>query len=687
MSLWRHVFESAGRQPKVRSGRSQEAPIHTPLPSPALRVTLAARVRASLVETDRLDQALSALGRLGLALAHRPWPTGLLSRADLRTLVDGEPLEPLLALATQATLLEPAPAGGWRVRHRLRHLWLAARYVAATGQADAYVPHASRGELATVVAIAAALLPAHDSARLVEALAAPQADADDRLQLANEAAMRAVAWGATASTPRASSLLALAAEWTELSGSNPGRRAATAFLASAATQPHVGGHIREGCRARLEMLVDSVRANAERAEHPLLLAAVHSNVVVMVAADLGAGDVQRITQLVGTLGAASASLADQVGQAIAELGPLEAEQQERLVASWANQPTTLQDRALDAIGARTSAGEARVLARLAAVVDRATPDAVADAIRACVAVTRWTSRPNDALKRIARHDLEPDLRVAALSALQRVEASNDDHLRQLLRADLDSKEPGRRTVGVYGALRFGDIRDDLPAMALGLVANGAPASIFGSALADALAASPTLVAGFDDTWALFDDEPRMVVASLACIAVIGENWRRAHALGHAHMKVPARPLKAFAIQHLGHAEEAVAGLAAEALAAIAPADAQASRALRTAVEAEQDTSRKCPLVAALGAMGPLANAEDRSDTASFLAGLAASAPPALADAAATALMAILKAQPDAAPVAPFVEQLIERAAPDNSGVPAASTLLRFVQQLPPVAWS
>ena len=519
------------------------------LPSDGRRRALAASVRNSLagVPDDRLDAMQAVLGDLGLWLAHRPLARWTFTPAELAAELDTEwtpgELEAaldeayrggLLAEAGEERLYPPAPE---------ELAWLAARRTLRTEDEPGHLNHRLRGALADVFALVVAEQDDPDRGRGLSALLAErEGPFEDLLELSARLVASAAAWGGAVDAETRARLLSRAVAWTDGSHSEDLEDAGAALLAAELTGRHAGelsfaAEVRDGLLERLGLLVEQL---GELPESPELLRCLDATLAPLVAeAGTNAGRLEALGERLGPH-------ASRAGWALARVRPPGPRTDELLVA------VTQQAAAAGCPDAPALLGllqapeaappgllEDALAAALAAPVD-AGPAAPARA--ACEALAAWRRCPEHAgellVQAVAGH-ADPELRSAAAAAIAACPALLEvagPVLHEMLGEELQDEDPLARTGAVGAALWLGTDELSVPAIAVGLVVDGAPVDVLSPALAHALRVQPGLADAFETLWERFP-QPELRTGTVHALQALVTAAQADHELG-PYLPVP-----------------------------------------------------------------------------------------------------------------------------------------------------
>lgn len=604
---------------------------------------------------DRVDRAveglgareagslLDALGDLALALVRRPaaaWGTTP-EQAAHHLDVAGWP--------AGAALVEVAVARGLWVAledGRLRPVdaevlrYLAARRMAATEDAAGDMDHRLRGDLFDVVPMAVALAADPESqADLVQLLAEREGPFEDALELAAAQAALAVAWGAHVTSDLRRALLDRSLSWTNPGGPDLHRLIGTATLAAEARGGPFAEDVQAALTERLQALLPESRAEGDADEEQAVARCVEATLASLAAGFEDAAATLRVFVVTA-------------GIEVSVLGR---------VLPWVWAPGDRLDRALLSLAERHKEGEASALLALqglsapaaqaeglvqaALKAAREVPDdehEATGALAAARAVSRWDTVGELTAHLLARLVVAPvafDVRVAcaaALAAHPGPSASARATLMPALETRLAQDEPTERGAAVASLLAFGTDDPAVSALAVGLVADGAPADVFGELLAGAIERSPRLVAGLRDAWSM--EEPDLQLAVLALLEPLAQRIQLAEDRGPflAHPPIARRArleLLEMILPLVGRIDDpSLAAPAALLSGWLGRGDTDVAETLRVVREAVEPPLMG-PLDLALGAVGAVTPelvkivAQDVAHGAPLLAALAA---PALA---------------------------------------------------------
>jgi len=660
------------------------------LPSEDHRNLLASRVLTGLsrVKPELQLPTMDALGDLGLALATYPvaaWHGTLEDFA--RLCADGRPWPEATAaveLAAEGRLLEQRPDGRFRPDMGTI-LWLAARRTAATEDAAELMDHRLRGVLFDIFALAAAHTDEEESIGLLEVYTTRPGPFEERLHLGAALAAQAIAWGASAAPHRHGELLRQAFEWTGVEGLEHLRGPGTALLVREARRGPHREEVVAGSRGRLDATLEQL-ADPELAGHPLLLATLDADLAIAAAA--ARGETGRLEDLFDAL---SGAYAARLGVAIA-----------RVVPPGPRKNALLQDATARAL----ALGDPEALSVLDALVEPFAgaigpihdvfnavlggDEELAEAARGgCRAVAHWRTAPElttHLISRLVVSAVDPEVRIAAAQALSRHPKAFGparQSVMDTLEASFGDDDALTRTAAVGAALHLGTSHPHAPALVLGLLADGVPASVLGPALADGLRQSPEILSGLLEAWERWGDEEPIQIASLHALDEVGES-ALAEQHGGAYFTMPPftdevrGALLKYVLQFAGDLERPqLAGHAAIIAGRLGRGDRGLARALRSVREQATEDQARALYNLALGACG--VSTEDIVD---LLGRDAASGAPNLSAAAAVALSALFDTRAQAQPLAPLMEQLGARQALEGPQQQPLLDLLHRIATLP-----
>ncbi len=591
------------------------------LPSARYRDWLAEAAATRVLKVKESIQAtlMDGLGDLALALARRPLARWVGSTQDLARLVADKWTWPeataFTELAVQVGLLVPAPAGGELVRPLDVDVfqWLAARRVADTGDADGLMDHRMNGSLFDVFAMAAAITHDEQGAGLVRLYLERPGPYEEQLELGAALAATAMAWGAPADADVRADLLQRSIAWTQPTAKRWLRRAGTALMAAEAWDGPFADDTLEGAMERYRATRDALN-DEELAGHPLLLATLETDLTVIIAA--AEGDPELLEPLFDQLGAA---YADRVGRAIGQLLP-PGERKNDLLLFAARQAAAQDDpaalSALEGLVEPMASAIGPIHTAFQQVLEaKAEPQVVAAARSACAAIAHWRSCPEltaHLLARLVVAPVDPALRLGAAAALAvhpRVAAASRETVMNALERQFDSQDAGVRVAAVGAALHLGTEDPNAAALALGLIADGAPAEAIGPGLAYGLRRSPGLMAGLEHVWQQVGDEEPIKVATLQALLEVAESAHQSHELGPFYLAPPLTPevsaglMKAL-LPFIGDVSRpAMAAYAAGAAGWLARGDRGLALTLRAVRERMSDPTHRDAFTVALGAIG------------------------------------------------------------------------------------
>jgi len=514
------------------------------LPSPNLRAHYAMGVseRIAKVKGSLHTSLLDGLGDLACSLARLPMRHWCGEKNDLARLMTHRWTWPeataLVEIAEKVGLLVPwLDTGMLKPREYGQFLWLGARRIALTEDQDELMDHRMNGALFDMFALAPGFVSSDMAQGLVRVMAERPAPWDEILDLSASLAAAAVAWGAAVDDELRQHLVERAHAWTQPMGMEWNREIGTAFLVNEASAGPWRDEITNTAIENFNELIQSALGDPELAEVPVVIATLETQLAVMLAG-YGA-TAQTIDQIMGRLPTTHAHL---VGNAVARVTAPGVARNELLV---------------EATRAALTAGDTAALTTLTALVEPLAgaigpihdvfqqllenlpgdPPTQRRVFGACQAIASWESCPEltlHLLSRIVVSTAEPELRIAAAAALSR-HTKFLGHTRQVLLDTLEGEltAPDRLTVvGATGAaMHLGSQHPKLMAMAVALVADGAPFDLLGPAFDDALRQVPAHGAAFEEMIADYAGNQDIIGAALGLCVQVADALHREHDLG------------------------------------------------------------------------------------------------------------------------------------------------------------
>lgn len=508
------------------------------LPSPWWLARIGARIARAAEGLGSREAAslFDALGDLSLALVRRPasaWATPPERAAQHMEAAGWSAAPAIVEVAVGVGLWVALPDGRLRPAEPEVARYLAARRMAATEDAAGDMEQRLRGDLFDVVPMAVALAAdLEGQADLVQLLAGKDGPFEDALELAAAQAALALSWGAAVASDLRRALLDRALIWTNPGGSELHRMVGTAALATESRGGPFAEEVQAALTERLQLLLPDSRVEGDEVSEAAIARSLESTL-----ASLAAGFEDAPSALKPFVVSA--------GIEVAILGR---------VLPWVWSPGERLDRALLSLAERHREGEASALLSLQGI---STPSAQAEglvqgalkaaredpedeheatgAVAAAHAVARWDTVGELTAHLLARLVVAPvafDVRVACATALA-AHPGPAASARAMLMPALDGRmaqdEPIERGASVAALLALGSDDPAVAALAVGLVADGAPSEVFGELLVRALGRQPRLVAGIREAWAM--DEPDLQLAVLALLEPLGRRLQLAEERG------------------------------------------------------------------------------------------------------------------------------------------------------------
>lgn len=497
-------------------------------------------VAAEGLGTREAATLLDALGDLSLALARRPvqaWaapPERMalhMEQAGWRSGVA------LLEVAIARGLWVALPNGTVRPADPEIARTLAAMRMASTEDAAGDLDQRLRGDLLDVVPMALALVEDPGSqAELMHLLSEREGPFEDALELGVMQLALALGWGATCAEDLRRGILNRCLEWTSPGGGALHRVAGMAALAQEARGGPFADEVISALTDRIEELLP------ESDDSPAGYASLEATLCSFAA---GFEDNASTLKLFVISSGFEASLLARVLPLVWPPGDLLDGTLISLAEQARNGDATAPF-ALARLGEATAHAEGLVQAALKAAREQPEDEhAASAAVAAAHATAQWPSVSELTAHLLARLTVAPvafDVRVAcarALAAHSAVTASSRATLMQALEAALSRPDPMERGAAVAALLLLGTDDPGVASLAVGLVADGAPADLFGELLSEALGRHPALVLGLREVWLL--DEPELQLATLSLLEPLAQRLHGAaergpfddgHALSH-----------------------------------------------------------------------------------------------------------------------------------------------------------
>ncbi len=655
-----------------------------------IRDSVLTRVPAEMATAGTEVPFLDALGELGLGLAHRPESHWVGSSSDLCTIMAGvrsREASTTLEIGLQAGLLAQTPAGLLYPKNIQQMHWLAARRTWMTEDDKEYMIYRMRGSLWEVFAMAAASHPDDElAAGLVDVMARDADIWDDQLHLAQLLAAETVAWGAEAEPELRVQLVQRALfEWSIPEAPPTCFDTAAALLGAEIEYGEMGEEVLAAMNQRLDEIVELLD---EHPDAPILAQVLETHLCAVVRA---VEDIEELGELIERVGERGASVAH------------------ALARSWP--PSEGRDDALVYIASRgVQRGDLSGMSAIAAVTEHADPGALnlamaglqmliddnqdEDARRAadavCNAVACWEVSEDSLAHQLAQlviAGVAPPARLAAAFTLSQHEgavAAYRATLLETLELNFHDPDEAQRAAIIGAALQLHTDHEAAAAVATALVADGVPVEVIAPFIDEGLRGSPAQGRGLEVMWSEASDAgEEMTMASMMVLDHVAEQEMTRLKMG------PYSPASALPVETRRRiidylttladdlSQPLRAGQANLTLGWFVNGDsAHGARVLAQYAEVE-GTDAEGIYVLAMGAAG--VRSEAIIDT---LGRLAAKGDSEMSSTAGASLSMLLTVWHEADPLAPYIDEIVARAAGDGEEASTLFTLLHSIARLP-----